>query len=892
MVSQSQSTSEQRRSTRPGRGLLRILSWSPWLKLVGAFLTFVLICIYTASQSELGAEISAGESPVFSWLRQHVIALLILALAYLALTSVLHHLWLRFEGSAYPWAMKLLTGGEVVALGVLAMAVVSHTSVALAWGHLFLQFSLLTQILLSVAEPNGLESTATFDIFKRKQEFPLLFLSLVFLMGAVPAFLDPSWQRLEEYVLLDSAWEYVLCRLVPPLISGIVAVWLAVAIMIVLSIFRLLWKKLPKQTHLKHLAAILPFLLVSALYATICIALLFKAIEWEISRLSLRDAIVPLFIVVAGGGGALSYAAFLRLAPHIPKDREHGLVGIVALSMGAVLVFPFVWLLNRPTRSGWSWRLLTTLTLVVCISMGVYLLHGDLFNPWFTAFSYLKGALLKMAALAAAGSLCLISGEFISGRARTSATRKRKLALVTAICVLAVFPFAVLEKYPETKAAVLQFNEISRVDAVYARGLANSLGVGMWIRLGQDPKPSNRPPPWPLPWTLKKTGPSMLPQDFNLLVVVVDALRGDAFHSAGYHRNLTPFLDKWALEETVSFARAYSQGGGSFASFPFLVGGRSYFTLYGPNLYHQNLYFKLALAEGIPKVMVVKDFGPRAIFPPDFPVIELGDDRSGTDHHSAPADQVFGWSMEAIDSLTSGERFLCFLHLMDVHNDLWKKRDGIDFGDGPRDLYDNNLSHVDKAFQRFVTWLKKKGIYERTVILFTSDHGEQFWEHGASLHGHTLYEEEIRIPLILLAHGIRDRIEDVPVIAADMAPTIAELAGYSVQPPYDDTHMGISLVPLLMGRERDRYINRDVVGRASFKRRYFLYRNWAWKLVYFAELDVLQLFNTVEDPSERTNLVQEKPNLAAELEKELLRYLDRIEGRKYRPVLSGSLAND
>jgi arylsulfatase A-like enzyme len=309
-------------------------------------------------------------------------------------------------------------------------------------------------------------------------------------------------------------------------------------------------------------------------------------------------------------------------------------------------------------------------------------------------------------------------------------------------------------------------------------------------------------------------------------------------------------------------------------------------------LYQKNLYFKIAQAEGIQNVMVMKNYGPRAVFPPDFPVIEMGETRTGTDRRSVPADEVFNLAVAAIDNLAEGERFLCFLPLMDVHNDLWKKEDGLDFGDSPRDLYDNNLSYLDRAFQRFVTWLRKKGIYERTVILFTSDHGEQFWEHGASLHGHTLYEEEIRIPLILLTHGIHGRIEDVPIIAADMAPTLAELAGYSVHPPYDDYHMGISIVPLLMGREKERYMKRDVVGRASFKRRYFLYRNWEWKLVYFAEMDLLQLFNTVEDPKEMANLLQERPILAAKLERELLQYLERIEGKNYRPLLSRSLAEE
>jgi arylsulfatase A-like enzyme len=185
--------------------------------------------------------------------------------------------------------------------------------------------------------------------------------------------------------------------------------------------------------------------------------------------------------------------------------------------------------------------------------------------------------------------------------------------------------------------------------------------------------------------------------------------------------------------------------------------------------------------------------------------------------------------------------------------------------------------------------LKQVGLYGRTVILFTSDHGEQFWEHGASLHGHTLYEEEIRIPVILFANGIVGRFENVPVVAADIAPTIADLAGYSVNPPYDDSHMGISLVPLLLKNERKRYLKRSVAGRASFKRRYFLYRNWEWKLVYFAELDLLQLFNTVKDPMEKNNLLQEEPKLAAEMEKELFAYLERVEGKTYRPLLSKSL---
>jgi glucan phosphoethanolaminetransferase (alkaline phosphatase superfamily) len=715
-----------------------------------------------------------------------------------------------------------------------------------------------------------------------------LFLLLLFMVNVIMAQLDPVWQRLKEFIHLNSSLEIFMQKLVPGLFAGVTGLWFGIATLAIISLSAFLQARFEAKSVLKGILFFLPFILLCGFYTAITFSALTVAIEWQVSKLNLKPAILTLAVLLSAVSGAFLSSAYARMLSYLPANQKRSPVGLVCVAMGVSFFYPLFRLLTAKPYRRFIWILMLLSVVLMCGLLNFLLLYGDLFNPWFTAFSYLKSILLKISTLISAGTLVLVIEEVTSSESVSSPGIGKRWAILAVVLLIGFIPFALLNHYPRVKATLLQNSDLARVEAAYARELAGILKLDHWVRLGQNPTFNQQPHPWPQPWKLQKVRPSLLPKDFNLMVIVVDALRGDSFHSAGYRRHLTPFLDKWAKEETISFRRAYSQGGGSFAAFPFLVAGRSRFSLYGPDLYQENLYLKIAEAEGIRHYMVMKDFGPRAIFPPDYPVTELTIPGAVNDRRTATADEVFDSARQAITQIKANERFLCFLHLMDVHNDLRKKPDGIDFGDAPRDVYDNNLSYLDGAFERFITWLKTHHIYDKTVILFTSDHGEQFWEHGASLHGHTLYEEEIRIPAILLIHGIQRRFEDVPVIAADMAPTIAELAGYAVDPPYDDPHMGISLVPLILEDERTPYLKRDVVGRASFKRRYFLYRNWQWKFVYLAELDLIQLFNVADDPLEQKNLIEEKPELAAELEQQLLDYLKRVEGKTYRPLLTQS----
>jgi glucan phosphoethanolaminetransferase (alkaline phosphatase superfamily) len=780
--------------------------------------------------------------------------------------------------------LPLLICIEVACIALMALLLFFQRTNFLPLVLTVLRVSLLLQALISHWRSDLIEADRQSVVSRKYSTNTGLFLVLLFVIGAVISFLDPSWRRLSDQVLLDSDWEYKLRYLYPLVLSGVTTVWFGIAMMFILLGFRWLQVRISDRQSVYGVFNFLTLFSLVAAFTAFLLVTLYYAIPWQINNLNLKYFVWQLFIFLSTAGGIFFSAVFYKIVPHIPASQERSMIGIVALTVGATFTFPVTWFMMSWRYKKFGWLLLLISSIGVCAFICYLFLFGDIFNPWFTAFSYLKGAMLKIISMVAAGTVLLMIEPLFSFRVGMPSGYRRPAFILAVAGILGFLPFFTLVKYPEVKAAVLQYNELTRVDTTFAREFANTVGLGKWIHIGQRPPQNDSPHPWPQPWRLEKTHPSLLPENFNLLVITVDALRGDAFHSAGYHRNLTPFLDHWAKEEALSFRRAYSQGGGSFAAYPFLVAGRSRFELYGPGLYQQNLYLKIAQAEGIQHYMLMKGFGPRDIYPPDLAVTELSIPRAVSDRRSATADEAFESARQAIHALPADERFLCFLTLMDVHNDLWKKEGGVDFGDTPRDLYDNNLSYLDKAMSRFISWLKKEGIYDRTVILFTSDHGEQFWEHGASLHGHTVYEEEIRVPLILVSHTIQKRFEDVPVIAADMAPTIADLAGYSIDPPYDDSHMGISLLPLVRKGERARYLKRDVSGRASFKRRYFLYRNWEWKLVYFPETDLLQLFNVLQDPLEKSNLINEEQDFAAEMEYDLLEYLKAVEGKTYRSI--------
>ena len=123
-----------------------------------------------------------------------------------------------------------------------------------------------------------------------------------------------------------------------------------------------------------------------------------------------------------------------------------------------------------------------------------------------------------------------------------------------------------------------------------------------------------------------------------------------------------------------------------------------------------------------------------------------------------------------------------------------------------RALYLAEVRYVDDQVGRIVDHLKVRGLYDETLIVLTSDHGEELWEHGGYEHGHTLYEELLRVPLVVKTPGTPPRREAGAVSLEDIAPIVLQACGITSEgtaahdrhhatanlygPPLESVHFG------------------------------------------------------------------------------------------------------
>lgn len=118
-----------------------------------------------------------------------------------------------------------------------------------------------------------------------------------------------------------------------------------------------------------------------------------------------------------------------------------------------------------------------------------------------------------------------------------------------------------------------------------------------------------------------------------------------------------------------------------------------------------------------------------------------------------------------------------------------------------RQLYDAEVRYVDDNIGRLLETLEELDLYKDSLIIVTSDHGEEFWEHGGFEHGHTLYNELINVPLIIkLPSKENNKSIDIPVTTQSLMPTILELSEIEHE---NGPYIASSLVPLLENKPSD-----------------------------------------------------------------------------------------
>jgi len=184
--------------------------------------------------------------------------------------------------------------------------------------------------------------------------------------------------------------------------------------------------------------------------------------------------------------------------------------------------------------------------------------------------------------------------------------------------------------------------------------------------------------------------------------------------------------------------------------------------------------------------------------------------------------------------------------------------------------YDGAVAAADAGVAAIVKTLDELGVTSRTAVIVTADHGEALGDHGEREHGLLLYDSVLRVPLIIDLPGSGRRVVQRQVRHVDLMPTILALAG--VQSPAN--LVGRSLLPLVREGEKAGAADR---GDISYAESWYGRLHFGWSELRAVRVDDWKyiegprprLFNLRQDPEERVNLVTQRADLTARLQKEV-----------------------
>ncbi|MEE2756870.1 MAG: sulfatase-like hydrolase/transferase, partial [Myxococcota bacterium] len=386
--------------------------------------------------------------------------------------------------------------------------------------------------------------------------------------------------------------------------------------------------------------------------------------------------------------------------------------------------------------------------------------------------------------------------------------------------------------------------------------------------------------------------PSTLQRKWNVLFVTIDALRPDHLELHGYERKTAPNLAELGQSGLV-FDRAYAPSNATRFTIPPMFSGRPL-----SDMQLERLGGFLVIAPGNQLIFErLKKAGWRTSMHLPYQLkrgrwfgIDAGVDRfvgyknAKLKKHSA---KVLAKGL--IRDLTDEKRsqpWAAWVHILEPHEPYLKHKN-YSFGSSRLDRYDAEIRAADSWLGRIVKALKKAGMSQNTIIVVTSDHGEEFGEHGRNYHGKQLFEESIRVPLVIHIPGSKQVRVESPVTLLDIPETIANLVGLAPGPDFG----GVSLLGPLVGQtvDQERIIFSECIrGSDKKRRRQVAAIKGDQKAIYFPSKGRTKLFDLTKDPEEKDDLARTLPkdfaplveSLKSEYSRQNLQILHQLRSRR------------
>lgn len=403
----------------------------------------------------------------------------------------------------------------------------------------------------------------------------------------------------------------------------------------------------------------------------------------------------------------------------------------------------------------------------------------------------------------------------------------------------------------------------------------------------------------------------------NVVLVVADTVRADHLGLYGHERPTSPRIDEWSARGVV-FEQALATSPWTVPSFA------SIYTGHLPSRHGAARVAQDPKAPGVAigrlddgvrtlaEILFERGFATAAVVNNPFLHARGGLARgfSSYDHHpgnnwqmrraDAVVDRTLAWIDRPRDT-----PFLAVAHLFDPHLDYdppepFRGRFAEGYRGGIRypvsDLrrirasrvarrpedrrfiagaYDEELLYIDAQIGRLLDGLDERGLLDDTLVILVSDHGEELFDHGSFEHGHSVYQELLRVPLVIWAPGAHARRIAAPVSIADVLPTVLAAIGADAVPGIH----GHSLWNAVLGGEApaERVFIAENTLRGGEQKALV---RWPHKLVLDVATDRARVFDLVRDPGETRDLASEQPDLRDRMRATLRATLDGARRRR------------